>query len=104
MDGLPVQPLLLFKFNPPLPGTPYGDQYWYVAEQIVPVSEQPGTPFLAHQAVATFAPSGSCIEIGWGAPNSHGTLASQTDMGAASPPQGATTVWGESFKRYFGIP
>ncbi|MBV9413855.1 MAG: pilus assembly protein, partial [Solirubrobacterales bacterium] len=103
-DGLPIQPLLLFKFNPPLPGTPLGDQYWYVAEQITPVTEQTGTPFLAHQAVATFAPSGSCIEMGWGAPNSHGTLASETDTGAANPPQGATTVWGESFKQYFGIP
>ncbi|MBV8946506.1 MAG: AAA family ATPase [Solirubrobacterales bacterium] len=95
------QPLLLFKFNPPLPGTPYGDQYWYVAEQITPVTEQHGTPFLAHQAVATFAASGSCIEIGWGWPNGHGTLASQVGGSSA---HAATTPWGASFKQYFGIP
>jgi hypothetical protein len=100
------QPLMLFQFVPPLAGTYHGDQYWYVAEEISPSSETVGTVFQAGQPVATFAPSGSCIEIGWGSPSSNQrTLAGQEgDSGAANPPAGATTVWGETFKQAFGIP
>ena len=100
------QPLLLFRFNPPLPGTLDGDQYWYVAEQITPVTEQTGTVFQARQVVARYAPSGSCIEIGWGSPTSiQRTLAGQMgDSAAANPPAGALTNWGETFKRVFQIP
>lgn len=103
-DWYKAQPLLLFRFTPPLGGTLDGDQYWYVAEQIDPVTVQTGTTFAAWQVVAHFAASGSCIEIGWGSPTSNSrTLADVTDPGAANPPAGATTSWGESFKQYFGI-
>jgi hypothetical protein len=76
-----------------------------VAEQVSPVSTTAGAIFRARQAVARFAPSGTGIEIGWGSPTSSGrTLAQQMgDSAAASPPAGATTTWGESFKRFFGI-
>ncbi|MHB1568290.1 MAG: hypothetical protein ACYC0H_03715 [Solirubrobacteraceae bacterium] len=96
------QPLLLFRFLHPPAGAP--SAYWYVAEQITPVSTTVGTTFPARQAVARFAPSGTGIEIGWGSPTStQRTLAGVTDPGAANPPPGATTPWGESFKRFFGI-
>jgi hypothetical protein len=101
-DWYAGQPLLLFRFLNPPPGAP--SPYWYVAEQISPVSTAVGTIFRARQAVARFAPSGTGIEIGWGSPTStQRTLAGETDPGAANPPAGATTTWGESFKRFFGI-
>ena len=97
------QPLLLFQFLQPPAGAPTA--YWYVAEQVTPVTTTTGTIFRARQAVARFAPSGTGIEIGWGSPTSSGrTLAQQMgDSAAANPPAGATTTWGESFKRFFGI-
>ena len=97
------QPLLLFQFLQRPAGAP--TDYWYVAEEITPVSTTVGTIFRARQAVARFAPSGTGIEIGWGSPTSSGrTLAQQMgDSAAANPPAGATTTWGESFKRFFGI-
>jgi hypothetical protein len=100
------QPLLLFQFTPSISGTYKNDQYWFVAEEITPVTTILGTQFSAGQEVATFAPSGTCIEIGWGSPSAISrTLAVQYgDAGAANPPRGATTVWGESFKVYFHIP
>jgi hypothetical protein len=99
------QPLMLFHFNQPLPGTLDNDQYWYVAEQIDPVTIQTPTVFQARQVVARFAPSGTCIEIGWGDPNSTSrTLAGASDPAAAHPAAGALTSWGETFKKYFGIP
>jgi Transglycosylase SLT domain len=96
--------LLLFKFLKPPAGAPTA--YWYVAEQITPVTTTPGTIFQARRAVARFAPTGTGIEIGWGSPTSSGrTLAQQMgDDAAANPPAGTTTTWGESFKRFFGIP
>ena len=96
------QPLLLFKFPQQPAGAPTA--YWYVAEQITPVSTAIGTIFRAREAVARFAPSGTGIEIGWGSPTStQRTLAGEKDPGAANPPPGATTPWGESFKHFFGI-
>ena len=104
-DWYEGQPLMLFQFSPPLSGTYQGDEYWYVAEQIVPVTMQPGTVFQAGQPVAHFAFSGTCIEIGWGSPTSdQRTLAGVTDPAAANPPAGSLTPWGETFKQYFGIP
>ena len=101
-DWYAGQPLLLFRFTPLLPGAL--SDYWYVAEEITPVTDTIGTTFSARQVVARFAPSGTGIEIGWGSPTSNArTLAGETDPGAANPPPGATTVWGESFKRFFGI-
>jgi hypothetical protein len=97
------QPLLLFKFLNPPAGAPTA--YWYVAEQITPLSTTAGTIFRARQAVARFAPSGTAIEIGWGSPTPSGRALAQQmgDSAAANPPAGAQTTWGESFKHYFGI-
>lgn len=97
------QPLLLFQFL----SQPSGalSDYWYVAEQITPLTTTIGATFSAGKPVGTFASSGTGIEIGWGSPTSNArTLADVTDPGASSPPAGSTTVWGESFKKFFGIP
>ncbi len=106
-----IEPLLLFRFDQEQSGTPDGTQYWYVAEEISPVTETVGTDFQAGQTVATFAPAGTCIEIGWGvAPGTPGApgwaLAQAMGDGyaAANPSPGELTQWGESYKRYFGIP
>lgn len=102
-DWFDGQPLLLFQFL----SQPAGalSDYWYVAEQINPVTESIGATFQAGQRVASFAASGTGIEIGWGSPTSNArTLADVNDPGAANPPSGSTTIWGESFKKYFGIP
>ena len=96
------QPLLLFQFN----NAPSGalSSYWYVAEQITPITTKIGTAFAARQRVASFASSGTGIEIGWGSPTSNArTLAAVSDPGAANPAPGSKTVWGESFKQLFGI-
>jgi peptidoglycan hydrolase-like protein with peptidoglycan-binding domain len=101
-DWYAGQPLLLFQFDSAPPGAL--SDYWYVAEQIGPVTTTIGTAFGTGQRVASFAPSGTGIEIGWGSPTSNArTLADVTDPGAANPPAGSTTSWGESFKKFFGI-
>jgi peptidoglycan hydrolase CwlO-like protein len=97
------EPLLLFQFDTPPPGAP--SDYWYVAEQIDPVTTAVGASFKTGQRVASFAASGTGIEIGWGSATADTrTLAAATDPAAASPPAGSTTSWGESFKSVFGIP
>jgi peptidoglycan hydrolase CwlO-like protein len=102
-DWYGSQPLLLFRFDTPPPGAP--SDYWYVAEQINPVTTAVGTSFQSGQRVASFASAGTGIEIGWGSATSDSrTLAGVTDPAAASPPAGSTTSWGESFKSTFGIP
>lgn len=101
-DWYGSQPLLLFQFDSPPPGAP--SDYWYVAEQIAPVTTAIGTSFQAGQRVASFASSGTGIEIGWGSATSNSrTLAGATDPAAAGAPAGSTTTWGESFKSAFGI-
>jgi peptidoglycan hydrolase CwlO-like protein len=101
-DWYAGQPLLLFRFDNPPPGAPSAS--WYVAEEIDPVTTAIGTGFGAGQRVASFAPSGTGIEIGWGSATSDSrTLAGATDPAAASPPAGSATSWGESFKAFFGI-
>ncbi|MGB0093958.1 MAG: peptidoglycan-binding domain-containing protein [Solirubrobacteraceae bacterium] len=101
-DWYAGEPLLLFRFVNPPAGAPSG--YWYLAEQIDPVTTTIGTMFQAGARVASFASSGTGIEIGWGSPTSNSrTLAGATDSGAADPPAGSTTSWGESFKKFFGI-
>ncbi len=98
-DWYAGEPLLLFRFLTP-PAGALAD-YWYVAEQIDPVTTAIGTTFQAGQRVASYAASGTGIEIGWGSPTSWTrTLAG---AGSSNPSTGATTSWGESFKRYFGI-
>jgi peptidoglycan hydrolase CwlO-like protein len=102
-DWYETQPLLLFQFDNPPAGL--ASDYWYVAEQIDPVTTAIGTRFQAGQKVASFASSGTGIEIGWGSATSNArTLAGATDPAAASPPAGSATSWGESFKSAFGIP
>jgi peptidoglycan hydrolase-like protein with peptidoglycan-binding domain len=102
-DWYAGQPLLLFQFDSPPSGAL--SDYWYVAEQIDPVTTAIGAHFQGGQEVATFAPSGTGIEIGWGSPTSDArTLAGVSDPGAANPAPGSTTVWGETFKKFFGIP
>ena len=66
------QPLLDFQLTN---GADAG-RYWYVAEQITPVTERIGAQFKAGQVVARYAPSGTGIEIGWAA-NASGTTAAQ---------------------------
>jgi Putative peptidoglycan binding domain len=101
-DWYAGEPLLLFRFvNEPAGAL---SDYWYVAEQIDPVTTRIGTLFQPRQRVASFASSGTDIEIGWGSSTSNSrTLAAETDQGAANPPAGSTTYWGESFKKFFGI-
>ena len=102
-DWYTSEPLLLFQFDNPPPGAL--SDYWYVAEQIDPVTTAVGTQFQAGQRVASFAASGTGIEIGWGSATADTrTLAGATDPAAANPPTGSTTSWGESFKSAFGIP
>ncbi len=102
-DWYSGEPLMLFRFDSPPPGAP--SDYWYVAEQIDPITTTVGARFQAGQRVASYAPSGTGIEIGWGSATSNTrTLAGATDPAAANPPAGSTTVWAESFKRAFGIP
>jgi len=102
-DWYGSEPLLLFQFDTPPPGAP--SDYWYVAEQIDPVTTAVGTSFKTGQRVASFASSGTGIEIGWGSATSDTrTLAGATDPAAASPPAGSTTSWAESFKSAFRIP
>jgi Phage tail lysozyme len=101
-----MQPLMLFHFTQPQAGTEDGDQFWYVAEQITPVSQTIGTTFQRGQVVARYAPCGTGIEIGWGSPTSQQrTLAGQMgDGAAANPAPGELTVWAESFKRWCQMP
>jgi hypothetical protein len=101
-----MQPLILFHFTVQQGGTEDGDQYWYVAEQIAPVSETIGTTFARGQPVARFAACGTGIEIGWGSPTSGQlTLAGQMgDAAAANPARGSLTPWAESFKRWCRMP
>ena len=101
-----MQPLLLFRFTQEQAGTEDGDQYWYLAEQITPVTETIGTTFAQGQPVAHFAVCGTGIEIGWGSPTSgQRTLAAQMgDGAAANPAAGSLTPWAESFKRWCRMP
>ena len=100
-DWYAGEPLLLFQFLHHPPGAL--SDYWYVAEQVDPVTTRIGTVFQAGQRVGSFAASGTDIEIGWGSPTAWSrTLASATDPGAAHP-SGSSTRWGESFKQFFGI-
>ncbi len=101
-----MQPLLLFHFAQEQAGTEDGDQYWYVAEQITPVTATIGTTFAQGQTVADFAACGTGIEIGWGSPTStQRTLAAQMgDGAAANPAAGSLTPWAESFKRWCQMP
>ncbi len=102
-DWFDGEPLLLFKFDTPQSGTPDGDQYWYLAEQIIPVTTTIGTTFATGQAVAHYAPAGTGIEIGWGSPTSdQRTLAGQEgDAAAANPARGSHDPVGRDIQTLF---
>lgn len=73
-------------------------RYWYVAEQIAPVSETVGSMFKEGQIVARFARQGTGIEIGWAGNAAGSTLAqAQGAQWAANPAPGQTTPYGQSF-------
>ncbi len=101
-----MQPLMLFHFTGEQAGTEDGDQFWYVAEQISPVTETIGTTFAKGQPVAHFAACGTGIEIGWGSPTAgQRTLAAQMgDGAAANHAPGSLTPWAESFKLWCQMP
>jgi hypothetical protein len=83
-----MQPLMLFHFAREQAGTEDGDQYWYVAEQITPVTDTIGTMFARGQPVARFAACGTGIEIGWGSPiSAQRTLAAQMGDGGSREPR-----------------
>ena len=91
------QPLLLFK----LLSGPKAGQYWYVAEQINPATTQIGHVFHAGDPVATYASSGTGIEIGWGSPTSNArTLADQ--QGNTGGPGHSNSPAGANFRSFIG--
>ena len=75
---------MLFRFTQEQAGTEDGDQYWYVAEQITPVTDTIGTTFARGQPVAHFAACGTGIEIGWGSPTSGQRTLAGADGGRGS--------------------
>ena len=98
------QPLMLLQLDQPLAGTLDNDQYWYVAEQIDPVTVQTPTAFQARQVVAHFAPSGTCIER-WGDPTSTSrTLAAVSDPASAHPPRGRAHPMGRNVQEILRDP
>lgn len=72
------QPLVAMKIT----AGPDTGKYWYVAEQIAPHGApwHIGQTFQRGDVVATYAPSGTGIELGWASqgPSAGGTLASAT--------------------------
>lgn len=92
------QPLLLFQFM----NGPKAGQYWYVAEQISPTTTQIGHVFHAGDPVATFASSGTGIEIGYGSPTSNQrTLAGQQGINVSGR-NGSAPPAGVAFRQFLG--
>jgi hypothetical protein len=89
------QPLLNFRL---LNGPDQG-RFWYVAEEINPVTRQIGAQFRAGQAVAHYAARGTGIEIGWAGDAAGNTLAQVSGYGAAAA-AGAPNQAGSSFKAF----
>lgn len=81
---------LLQPVNRPLKGA---GKFWYLAEQIK-IQVHQGDTVRAGQLVATFAPSGSCIEMGWAADASGRTLAQAT----TGYSEGQQTAAGKDFR------
>jgi uncharacterized membrane protein YgcG len=94
------QPLLEFHFDNNMIGAM--SQYWYVAEQIDPITEKIGTQFKMGKPVAHFAASGSGIEIGWGDPSGGGNGTLAGSMGKGDYGHQPSPV-SNSFVSYFGI-
>jgi hypothetical protein len=77
------QPAIVFEIT----AGPLAGKWWYWSEEIVPTVSQ-GQTVAAGQVVATFAPSGTGIEIGWWTPNGGYPLARTTTgytEGTATP-------------------
>ena len=58
------QPAIIFQIT----AGPLANKWWYWSEQIQPTVSQ-GQTVAAGQTVATYAPAGTGIEIGWWTPN-----------------------------------
>lgn len=76
---------------------PQKGKFYYVAEQIAP-SVKAGQMLRAGQAIGTYAPSGTGIEIGWGSPQPGRTLAQAT----TGYHEGQVTPAGASFRSFLG--
>lgn len=76
---------------------PLKGKFWYVAEQINPVTEKPGTNFAEGQTVAHYAQSGTAIETGF-ATASGQTLARAT----TGYTEGEATPAGAAFRKAIG--
>ena len=77
------QPAIIFEIT----AGPLAGKWWYWSEEIQPTVSQ-GQTVKAGQVVATFAPSGTGIEIGWWTPNGGYPLARTTtgyNEGYATP-------------------
>lgn len=90
------QPLLNFQ----LLNGPDAGKFWYVAEQIVPITEAIGAIFKAGQMVARYAKSGTGIEIGWSG-NAAGTTLAQT-TGQTGTGDHSNAPAGVAFRNFLG--
>jgi hypothetical protein len=81
------QPAVVFEITA---GTLAG-KWWYLGEQITP-TVVPGQSVAAGQMVATYAPTGTGIEIGWWTPNGGYPLAHATYA------EGSATLAGADFR------
>lgn len=87
------QPYVALQFT----SGPYDGQNYYVAEQINP-AVKPGQAVPAGGVIATYAPSGTGIEMGWAGTNWAQTRAQQT--GATNSPSHSNTPSGQAFHQF----
>ena len=85
------EPAIVFQIT----AGPLAGEWWYWSEQIQPTVSQ-GQTVNAGQVVATFAPSGTGIEIGWWEPNGGYPLGHDYDGNAYS--EGIATIPGADFR------
>ena len=78
------QPAIVFEIT----GGPLAGKWWYLAEEITPTVIS-GQTVAAGQAVATYAPAGTGIEIGWWTPNGGYPLAHAAYAEGRATPAGA---------------
>lgn len=105
-SGQPFQWYQLLNENggtTPTAQRPYAGRYWYLAEQIAPVSQTPGTIFRAGQPVALYANSGTGIEIGWANGNGQTLAQSTGQTGDASHGNAPAGVDFANFLRELGV-
>ena len=85
------QPAIIFQIT----AGPLAGKWWYWSEQIQP-TVSPGQTVNAGQVVATFAPTGTGIEIGWWQPNGDYPLGHDYDGNAYA--EGIATIPGADFR------